>query len=265
MAAFFQANMTQKLKDKTRVLNALLIRDLMLRFGHGNIGFMWLVGEPLILTVGVMIAWSVMYGAQKHGVNIAPLVLTGYTTLTLLRHFVGRYVHCFRQNSGLLFHRCVKPADTLFARGILESIGLLIAFFVAYIPLLLLGVTEPIYDFTIVLGAWILLCFWCNGFAAILACLAELSDAVERFVGPVMYLAIPLTGSFYMIGWLPLNAQQLLLYSPFVHGNEMLRAGYFGPGIRTYWDAEYLFLTGLALNAIALPLIGVVQKRIESE
>lgn len=265
MATASEAVYITRMKDKIRVVNALLIRDLMMRFGHGNIGFMWLVGEPLILTVGVMLVWSVIYGTEKHGVNIAPLVLTGYSTLTVFRHFVARYVHCFRQNAGLLFHRCVKPADTLFARGLLESIGVLIAFFVAYIPLLLLGFTPPIHDFSIVLVAWGLLCFLCSGFAAILACLSELSDTVERFVGPVMYLTIPITGSFYMVAWLPSAAQEFLLYSPLVHANEMLRAGYFGPGVKTYWDMEYLFLCGLALNAIAMPLINIVQKRVENE
>ncbi len=69
---------------------------------------MWLVGEPLILTAGVMAAWTVVYGEQKHGVMVMPLFLTGYSMLTLLRHLVNRFVHCFRQNAGLLFHRSVR-------------------------------------------------------------------------------------------------------------------------------------------------------------
>lgn len=254
-----------KSSEKRRVINALLIRELMLRFGHGNIGFMWLVGEPLILTVGVMLAWTVMYGEQKHGVTVMPLVLTGYTTLTLFRHMVGRYVHCFRQNAGLLFHRSVRPYDTLLSRGVLEVVGLLIAFFVAYIPLSLLNYIEPIYDYMTLLIAWFLLAFFVSGFATIVACLSELSDTVERFVQPMMYIAIPLTGSFYMVSWMPVSAQKLLLYSPLVHANEMMRAGYFGPGVTTHWDAYYLFLCGLGVNAIALPLVQSVQKRIEIE
>ncbi|MGE6781491.1 ABC transporter permease [Ensifer adhaerens] len=260
-----QSSLLEQLRVKRRVLNALLIRDLMLRFGHGNIGFMWLVGEPLILTVGVMGVWSIAYGEQKHGVNIVPVVLTGYSCLTLFRHFVNRYLHCFRQNAGLLFHQSVRPADTLFARGILESIGVLIAFFVAYIPLTLLGASEPIDDYLILLSAWVLLCFWVNGFATILACLSELSDTIERFVQPVMYLMIPITGSFFMVSWLPPSAQKLVVYSPLVNANEMFRAGYFGPSVTTYWSAEYLFLSGLVLNALALPLMQLVQKRVEVE
>lgn len=265
MHAVSKSRFWEQLKIKSRVINALLIRDLMLRFGHGNIGFMWLVGEPLILTVGVMGVWTVVYGTEKHGVNVMPLVLTGYSTLTLFRHIVNRYVHCFRQNAGLLFHRSVRPADTLVARGLLESIGVLIAFFVAYVPLLLLGQTKPIHDYLVVLLAWALLCFVCSGFASIVACLSELSDTVERFVQPMMYLAIPLTGSFYMVSWLPKSAQDFVVYSPLVQANEMLRAGYFGPGVKTYWDVNYLFLCGLGLNAIALPLMKIVQKRVESE
>jgi hypothetical protein len=37
------------LKVQARVLNALMIRELMMRYGRGNIGFLWLIVEPMIL------------------------------------------------------------------------------------------------------------------------------------------------------------------------------------------------------------------------
>src|SRR6218665_863741 len=104
-----------RFQKKARTINALLIRELMARFGHRNIGFMWQVIEPLMLTLGVMISWSVIYGERNHGVRVIPLVLTGYTFLTLWRHMVARLTHAFRHGSGLLFHRHVKPADILVA------------------------------------------------------------------------------------------------------------------------------------------------------
>lgn len=85
MYAIGRKSVGQKLGQKARTINALLVRELMVRFGHGNIGFMWLVGEPLILTIGVMGMWTLLYGEQKHGVKIMPVVLTGYSTLTLFR------------------------------------------------------------------------------------------------------------------------------------------------------------------------------------
>ncbi|WP_104666269.1 ABC transporter permease [Ensifer adhaerens] len=254
-----------KIRWKRRTINALLIRELMQRFGHGNIGFMWLVGEPLILTAGVMIAWSFIYGEENHGVKVIPLVLTGYSMLTVWRHMVARFTHSFRHNSGLLFHRTVRPIDILIARGVLECIGTLIAFFVAYVPLRLLEYITPIDDYLVLLTAWFLMCALTFGVALTISCLTELSDTLERFVQPIMYLLLPLTGAFYMVSWLPETARHIVLLSPMVHANEMFRGGFFGAEVPTYWDVSYLALWALATNAVGWSLVRKAQDHIEIE
>lgn len=253
------------LRKKARTINALLIRELMARFGHRNIGFMWQVIEPLMLTVGVMLSWTMIYGERNHGVRVIPLVLTGYTFLTLWRHMVARLTHTFRHGSGLLFHRHVKPADILVARGLLESIGTLISFFVAYIPLALMDFVDPVYDYLVLLGAWTLMCLFSFGAALIITALAHFSDAFERVVQPVMYLVLPLTGVFYMVYWLPDAAQSIVVYSPLVHISEMFRAGYFGPNIPTTWDVPFIVLCTIAVNAVGWVLVLKAQQHIELE
>lgn len=252
-----------RLHRRARTLNALLIRELMVRFGHNNIGFLWLVGEPLVLTVGVMIAWLAIYGEENHGVPILPLVLTGYSLLTVWRHMVSRFVHCFRHNAGLFFHRRIRPFDMLVARGLLEVIGTLIAIFVAYIPLVLLEIVTPIHDYLVLLTAWVLMGLFTFGVGLIIASLTEMSETLERFVQPVMYLMLPLTGTFFMGSWLPDTAQAIVLLSPLVHASEMFRAGYFGPSVPTTWDASYLALWAIVVNAVGLALIRKAQHHIE--
>lgn len=252
-----------KIGTKRRVLNALLMRELMQRFGHGNIGFLWLIGEPLLLTAGVMIVWTVISGSQRHGVNVIPLVLTGYSLLTLWRNMVNRSIQCFRGSAELLFHRTIRPIDIFVARQLLEIFGCLIAFFVAYVPLVLLDVIEPVDDYLLLLGGWFLLSFFGFGFGLIVASLTELSETLERFVQPVMYLTIPLTGAFYMVSWLPRSLQEFVLLSPLVHASEMIRAGYFGPSVPTHWSVFYLLACGLAANAIGLAMVGKASKNIE--
>lgn len=253
----------QRLQRRGRTLNALLIRELMVRFGHNNIGFLWLVGEPLILTVGVMIVWSIVHGRTNHGVPILPLVLTGYSLLTVWRHIVSRFVHCFRHNSGLFFHRRIRPFDMLVARGLLELVGTLIAFFVAYVPLVLVEAIPPIDDYLVLLTAWFLMFAFTFGVGLIIASLTEFSETLERFVQPVMYLLLPLTGTFYMVAWLPETAQKVVLWSPLVHASEMFRAGYFGEAVPTTWDAAYLAIWAVLVNAVGLALIRKAQHHIE--
>ena len=237
----------------------------MARFGHRNIGFLWQVVEPLMLCLGVMVSWSVIYGEKNHGVRVIPLVLTGYTFLTLWRHIPARLTHAFRHGSGLLFHRSVKPADILVARALLEAIGVLVAFFVAYIPLELLGFVEPVYDYLVLLGAWSLMSFFTFGAAMVIAALAHFSDAFERMVQPIMYLILPLTGVFYMVYWLPAAVREPILYSPLVNVMEMFRAGYFGQDVPTFWDATYVLIWALILNALGWVLVLKAQRHIELE
>lgn len=255
----------QQLNRKARTINALLVRELMSRFGHHNIGFLWQIVEPLMLTLGVMASWMVIYGERNHGLRVVPLVLTGYTFLTVWRHMNSRFVHAFRHGSGLLFHRQVKPVDILVARGLLEAIGTLIAFFVAYIPLRLLDLMEPVDDYLLLLGAWTLMNFFTFGVAMIISALAHFSDAFERVVQPIMYLILPLTGVFYMVYWLPPAGREVVVYSPLVHASEMFRAGYFGPNVPTTWDVVYLIKWAIGVNALGWLLVLKAQQHIELE
>lgn len=111
---------SQLLSNKARIIDALLLRELMARFGHNNVGFLWQIIEPLMLMVGVMVAWSLIYGERNHGVMVLPLVLTGYSVLTLWRHMTGRLPNTFRDASGLLFHRDVKRPTFWWRAGYLN-------------------------------------------------------------------------------------------------------------------------------------------------
>ena len=45
-------------QTRVSVIRALMIRDLMVRFGRYHLGFVWTVLEPMILTAGVMLLYD---------------------------------------------------------------------------------------------------------------------------------------------------------------------------------------------------------------
>src|SRR5271169_5515465 len=85
------------LKVQARVLNALLIRELMTRYGRGNIGFLWLIVEPMILCAGVIGLRWLIQGHHEHGVPLVALLLSGYMPLTLWRHITNRGIFLLRR------------------------------------------------------------------------------------------------------------------------------------------------------------------------
>src|SRR5215207_4407796 len=106
-----------------RNIRALVLRDLMMRYGRDNIGFAWVILEPLLLTAGVMVVWSFTMGTSRQGVKIVELVLTGYMPLTLWRHMTNGPIMIFRRSAPLLYHRRITLFDILAARQILEFAG----------------------------------------------------------------------------------------------------------------------------------------------
>ncbi len=52
-------NLREALLVKSRVYEALMIRLIIVRFGRENLGFLWVVIEPMLLCVGVMGIWKI--------------------------------------------------------------------------------------------------------------------------------------------------------------------------------------------------------------
>ncbi|MFT4130896.1 ABC transporter permease [Labrys sp. (in: a-proteobacteria)] len=248
-----------------RVIGALMIREVMARYGHENLGFFWIIGEPLLLTLGVMVLWT--FTGQSHGgeeVGVIPFALTGYSFLTLWRHLVFKSMRVMTNGSPLVYHIYVKYFDILLARGLLEVISIFAAFLIALLPLWLVGLCPGINDPLLLVVGW-LLCSWFSfSFALIIAAVSEFSETVHQIVGPAMYLTMPLTGAFFLVDWLPPRAREIMLWSPMVNGVEMFRAGLFPPDVPTEWDAGYIVAWSLALTVIALPLVRYAERRVES-
>ena len=82
-------NFWRSLLVNARIVGALVMREGTMRFGHENLGFFWVIGEPLMLTLGVMGMWTISGQTHGHGVGVVPFALSGYTMITLWRHLSG--------------------------------------------------------------------------------------------------------------------------------------------------------------------------------
>lgn len=58
------------LQSHSRVVGALMMRELITRFGRDGLGFLWLVGEPLLFCLGVLGLWALIRPEYEHGVRL---------------------------------------------------------------------------------------------------------------------------------------------------------------------------------------------------
>ncbi|MDZ4840771.1 MAG: ABC transporter permease [Hyphomicrobium aestuarii] len=249
---------------QARILGALAIRDMMKRYGRANIGFLWVVLEPMILTAAVMTLWSFIKAPVEHGVTVISLVLTGYMPLTLFRHISGVGPHLLRQSVAFLYHRRITFIDVLLARTFLELAGTTTALLVVYGALLIVDLVSPMRDPGLCVAGWLTMAALSFGFAAIFAVLTEVSESTERFIPPIQYILLPISGSFFMVEWLPKAAQDVVVWVPMVHCYEMFRAGFLGEDVVTHFSPWYPLAWALALTAIGVYSIDRVRDKIHT-
>jgi capsular polysaccharide transport system permease protein len=249
----------------TRIVSALMIREMTTRFGRDGIGFAWIVLEPMSFCVGVLILWSLTKPAFEHGIRLQAFSLTGYMCIILLRHMISYSFTAIQANMGLLHHRQVKPLHVLISRNLLELGGTTATFILVYVALLGLGLINLPDNLLLTYCGWLMMAWLSLGMAMLMTGLALRFEPIERIVGLLTYVLVPLSGAFFMIAWLPPKAQKILLYFPFPHAVEMLRAGVFGPFVETHYDWFYPLAWGIVLNLIGLLLVATSRDQIDVE
>ncbi|WP_407049815.1 ABC transporter permease [Methyloraptor flagellatus] len=232
-----------------------MLREAMARYGRDNLGFFWLIGEPLILSCGVLIIWTAIGGHGHAEVGMVPLMLSGYATLTLQRHIINRATHKLRNSTALLYHRKIHLLDGLISTTLLESISVLGAFLVAYAGLYLFDLVPAIRDPIALFGSWLLWVWYLFASALIIASLTELVEWVEHLIPPLMYFGIPISGTFYISDWIPYDFRKILLLNPQVHVNELFRSAFFPPEVHLYGDPWYVFWWSAIMMAIGLFMV----------
>lgn len=251
-------------RTQLRVLSALIVREALGRYGHENLGFFWVLAEPLLFAGAVMVLWHFNKHGHVESVGLVLFVLTGYCCVTLWRHVVGKSIRGVSARSGLLYHRNVKPLDLLLAFCILETLGIFTAFIVAYIPLALFDVVFPIRDPLLLAGGFMLLGWFSTSVAMVFAGLSERYEVMEKFIPATLYVTLPLTGVFTLVDWLPQKAQMVMLYSPMVHAVEMFRGGVMPEEVVTKFSVGYLCGCSLALTVVGVLLMKNVQNHLGS-
>ena len=226
------------------VVNALALRELQQRYGRANIGYLWVIVEPLMLA-SVVTGIHSLVGHNWSAAGISPFTftLTGYTIFIIFRNSFTRSDGVLHHYSNLLYHNMITPFDIMLAKSIVETIGCIAALAVLQTLGVILGVAElparPLYLIeAIALFAWFSFA-WC----LLAAAYTFHSSFLERLVHPASYFAMPLSGAFFTVSVLPPWARPYVAWNPMVSMFELARFGQFSTATDRYADI------GLALAA----------------
>ncbi len=254
----------ESLTIQRRVVYALVLREILTRYGRHGLGFLWLFLEPMLFSVGVLAVWK-LFHATHLVLPLAPFTLSGYATVLVWRNTIGRVIAAVEPNRALLHHRNVRVIDLFLARIILELGSTTTSFLVMYGALMALDLAPWPADLSAMLMGWGALSLLSASLALLVGPLATLNDSVERVWHVFSYLFLPASGAFFVVSALPMRLQSIALWVPTVHCVELLRQGIFGRAYHGHYDLGFVFTVCLAVLVPGLYLVRYVQSQVEGE
>lgn len=260
-----QTSLRQSFIIQSRVIGALLMREVITRFGRKNLGFLWLFVEPLLVTLMIVLLWKFVKADKFSTLNILAFVITGYPLAMMWRNVSRRSIGAISANQSLLYHRNVRVLDTIISRMLLEIAGATIAQILIMGLLILIGWIEQPEDIFYMVIAWILMIFFAIGLGLIICSIAQKFEVFGRIWSTLTFVMLPLSGAFFFVYNLPPQVQEYAKWIPMISGTEMFRHGYFGETIPTYENIQFLIICDLAMILIGLIMVRNFSKGIEPQ
>lgn len=244
------------------VIGALLMRELHTRYGRENVGYLWVIGEPLLLACAIALIHASQPSHYASDMRPVPFSVLGYCVFIMFRGIFNRAEGALEVNMPLMYHKMVTIFDIMLSRALLEAAGTFLSLVVLMSLLISVDLADlPARPLYMVAGIGFM--FW-FAFALSLIVVAGTHDnrLLGRLVHPFSYVLMPLSGAFYLVEWIPQPYRDYVQLLPLTHIFEMTRYGFFRSGSPDYFDVEFLVACCLVLTCIGLVMIKRLRGRI---
>ena len=244
--------MASSLAIQSRVVGALILREMSIRYGRANIGYFWAILEPAGAILLLALVFSFVVHAPPLGSSFALFYATGYICFIFYRNLESRVLSAVDGNRPLLVYPPVKPIDTIWARMILEVLTLAVATTVIIAVILIAWELHPQLRFDYMMPALLFASLFGVGAGMIHLVLKAVWQSWGQIHGIITRPMFIVSGIFYIPEAMPKPVRDILWFNPVAHYISLFRKGFY-PTYR----AEQLSMTYLVSCSVGAFLIGL--------
>jgi capsular polysaccharide transport system permease protein len=256
------ASLSRRFRVQCGVIGALIMRELHTRYGRENIGYLWLILEPMMLATAIGLIHSKTSTRYGSGIGPVPFSVLGYTMFMMLRSIVTRSEGAIEANGPLFNHRNVTLFDVLCSRALLEAASTILAMAILEGLCMSLGLADPPARPLFLILGMVAMFLLSMGLSMVVAGVTHDNRGIGRLVHPLMYLMMPTSAVFFTMQIIPDPLRYYLGFVPFTHVFELLRYGFFRGAGSDFIDVGYLVSWIAGSWLLGLCLIAVVRKHI---
>jgi capsular polysaccharide transport system permease protein len=210
------------------VVFALLLREMRSRFGQRRMGAFWMLAEPIIQLIFMVIIMGFVRGrGPTQGIPFPVFLLTGIAPFIMFRGIAMLIMEGLSANRGLFAYKQVQPIDTFIARTIMQvSIAS-----ISYLAVLAafgwygydVGVYRPL-EWLGLLCVGVALSFGMGMVFAVLVDAIPESRTLMRFLFLGLYFS---SGAMFPVTSFPSYVLPYISWNPYLHLIELLRESVF--------------------------------------
>ncbi len=214
-------------KTQILVIRALFKREIAARFGKYQLGFFWMLLEPLIGVIVIGLVIGPIVGRAVIGIPYGFFLLNSFLLLRLFTGTMNAGVSGISSDQGLLVYPTVKPIDPVLARFIYNLVTTLFSFVLFCIAAMWMGITISLNSLHILLITYLITWLTGCGFGFIFVVAAAHYNEVEKIVKFLQRPLLFLSAGFFPTYIMPTEVREILFYNPLVHSVELSRQALF--------------------------------------
>ena len=210
-----------------RVLQTLMIRDMLVLYSHSGMGYLWALAQPLVFIGSLVLVYSV--SGHQPPLGLSPVAFFAVGIVPYLSFYVrveAAVSSAVRSNLSLLYFRQVTPLALISAAFVREYLTALVVFVIIAGSIACFDKSVQISDPLEILAAVTCIAL----LAAVIGTFFGLGELVvpslqllEIFVFRVMFF---FSGALFFANQLPPQMRKYALLNPLLHLIEFVRDGY---------------------------------------
>lgn len=237
-----------------RVIFALMVREMITRYGRSWGGYFWAIAEPVFMIAILSLAISQFVETPPIGESFILFYSVGFVPFHFFTTISSMTSSAVAVNKSLMYFPVVTPLDAVIARGLLAFLTMIVVAIVVLSGAALL-VDEPVrpspQKLLLACGAASVLGMGAGTFNVFAFSVVPVWKQIWEMINRPLFL---ISGIFFIFESMPDQIQALLWWNPLLHVTAEARAAFYpiydGAFIRldlVYGLGVGLFLLGGAL------------------
>ena len=241
-----------KLAIHLRVLGALMVREMITRYGRSSLGYLWAVLEPAAFIALLSILFTQIAHSPPVGRSFVLFYATGYVCFHWFHDISNVTARSVFVNRPLLTFPPITPLDTVIARFVLQVLtGLATGAVIFGVVLLIFAEQIKIEPGSLMIG-FALAAALGLGVGLANCFLFAQSRSWELAWGVISRPLFLISCVFFTFESLPGFARETLWFNPLIHPVAFIRAGFYPVYDASHASGAYVLVVALGLAVLGM-------------